>query len=286
MADIDILTVCERFDWHYIMGIEPGKPEDFSDLRRALAAAGELAPRHGMVPLVDLAPQLADTETRSMVVPYGNAGLPADTYVFDECYCTDPACDCRRVLVSVFSKEERTQLATINYAFDSAGLDEDDPERLFLDPLNPQTRLGFMLLVLFEQMLEDDEYRLRLGRHYEHVKALQHDSPIRRIRAPKATVAPRLARAQAPGPNPPLSSGKERVFVFDPQVTRLLGEVASDRWERAIATAGGQVARAAATCGIADMVPGARVLRGRSPEDAMAAYLRAANKKGRSCRPS
>lgn len=187
--------LCQQHGWHYVIGMEPGEPEDLRDLAHALRQAGRSDEMGAMVPFAERFPELAECETRVAIVGTGDAALPADEYAFVESYCTDPACDCRRVILAVMSTKRRVQVATINHAFDPPGPDDLDPEQTFLDPLNPQSDLGPALLRLFEEVILDDEaYRRRLERHY----GLMKGSAVRRIVAPRQqTIAP-MRRALGP----------------------------------------------------------------------------------------
>lgn len=66
----------------------------------------------------------------------------------------------------------------------------------------------------------------------------------------------------------------EQAFLFDPQLTRCLGAVERDAWEEAISFSGGNVANAADECGLKDIPKGAKVLWGRSAEEALGIYRR------------
>lgn len=71
----------------------------------------------------------------------------------------------------------------------------------------------------------------------------------------------------------------ERAFLFDPDLTRCLGEVEREEWEFAISICGGDVAAAAAECGLAGVPRGARALWGSSAEEALGIYRRWQKKK-------
>jgi hypothetical protein len=66
----------------------------------------------------------------------------------------------------------------------------------------------------------------------------------------------------------------ERAFLFDVNLSRCVAEVDREDWERAIRTSGGGVSAAAAECGLPDVPPGAKILWGRSAEEAVAIYRR------------
>lgn len=133
--------ICEQHGWHYVLGMEPGEPEDLRDLARALRQAGRSDELGAMVPFAERFPDLGRLETRTALVGPGHAELPEDEYAFVENYCTDPSCDCRRVVIAVLSARQRAQVATINYAFDPPSAGDLEQEQIFLDPLNPQSDL-------------------------------------------------------------------------------------------------------------------------------------------------
>ncbi len=97
-----------------------------------------------MIMLFSLFPDVARQETRSITVPEPTATgvvppLPAGRYGFAECFCVDPECDCRRVVVAVLSERHKRQVAAINHAFEKPAKGSIVKEQTFLDPLNPQS---------------------------------------------------------------------------------------------------------------------------------------------------
>ena len=75
-------------------------------------------------PFHDLFPEVAERESRTVRLEIGRPGgvdFLAGDYLFFESYCTDPDCDCERVLLSVIEKT-RGIVATISYGFDGAEL--------------------------------------------------------------------------------------------------------------------------------------------------------------------
>ncbi|MGA2441650.1 MAG: hypothetical protein ABSH08_11870 [Tepidisphaeraceae bacterium] len=120
--------------------------------------------------------ELAERETRTVILKapalqYGRLVLPADEYGFDELYCVERACDCRRVMINVLARHARAHVATINHAFDPPSHDYDPPDQTFLDPLNRQSEWSDALLDIFVNVvLADSAYRQRLLRHYNLFK--------------------------------------------------------------------------------------------------------------------
>jgi hypothetical protein len=176
------VAICEQHGWHYILGMEPDKPEDLRDLGRALRRTGRSDESGAMVPFVERFPDIARLEMRTAMVGPGDTELPEDDYAFVENYCAAPSCDCRRVLIAVMSERQRAQVATINHAFDPPSADDVEEDQTFLDPLNPQSDLSPALIELFEEVaLGDEAYCRRLERHYDLMKG---NSGTRRIVAP------------------------------------------------------------------------------------------------------
>lgn len=64
----------------------------------------------------------------------------------------------------------------------------------------------------------------------------------------------------------------EKAFLFDGSLDTCLGEFERDDWEFALSMAGGDTARAALECGIAEVPAGAKALWGRSAEEARSTY--------------
>jgi len=164
--------------------------------------------------------ELAERETRTLTLTapvrqHGRLVLPADEYGFDELYCVERKCDCRRVMINVLARYARAQVATINHAFDPPTHDYDPPDQTFLDPLNRQSEWSRALLDIFTNLvLADPAYRQRLLRHYLLFKEAVADPthPCQRfLRASElekmdAGIAPR----QSPIPPPPRRGRRKR----------------------------------------------------------------------------
>jgi hypothetical protein len=137
-------------------------------------------------------PALAEAETRTLYLRDGSPGpdrIPDGDYSFVEAYCTDPKCDCRRVLLNVLKRDEGI-VGVISFAFDP-----DAPMRgPFFDPLHPRPSYADEFLELMNDVvLSDPAYVARLERHYEMVKAKCGESapPRRSGRRPKKPKRPR-----------------------------------------------------------------------------------------------
>jgi hypothetical protein len=121
-----------------------------------------------LIPFVVVEPELGAQETRVLYVLAKTDELPTGSYGLLECYCPDPDCDCRRVLLIVVEERQPGRpLAYISYAFD------EDAEMAgpLLDPINPQSEYAEVLLERVEDfVLTDSRYVARLERHYQMVK--------------------------------------------------------------------------------------------------------------------
>jgi hypothetical protein len=143
-------------------------------------------------------PEVADKETRSVHIGEG-PGIPAGEYVFVEAYCTDPACDCERVMLTVVERKGG-HVATISYGFNPAKtrawLREPNP---FLDPLNPQSPYAEEILSLFQEVALDAEYDERLRRHYRMVKeAVKAGAPRAVNQGPESVLRERPPKGRPP----------------------------------------------------------------------------------------
>lgn len=176
-----------------------------------------------MLPFRALDADLAQREVRVLHVEAGG-GLPAGAYLFEEAYCTEPGCDCRRVLLQVLHAETRTHVATINYAFEPPKPPHDVEGQVFLDRLNPQSDVSAFLLEFFvKSMLSDKDYVARLHRHYDLWKRAVDDPshPAHPRLCPPGTGSTRPAfPRQVParrssariGPNAPCPCGSGKKF--------------------------------------------------------------------------
>jgi hypothetical protein len=125
---------------------------------------------------VKLFPGLAEKERRSVilaedVVEDGKVFLPADEYAFDEAYCTEPSCNCRRVVLNVYARRGKSYVATISHSFEPPERGALISRQTFLDPLETQSKWSGAVLDLFvNSVLKDAAYRQRLVRHYRMAK--------------------------------------------------------------------------------------------------------------------
>ena len=129
-------------------------------------------------------PKIAEHETRSITVLENGEILPIGEYSFIELYCEDKKCDCRRVMVHVFSgdsSQKHPRLAVLSFGWEpkafyrkwAPNLSDDDLKYFrgpALDPREKQTIHSEHLLTCFKMMLNDDVYRQRIIRHYVQFK--------------------------------------------------------------------------------------------------------------------
>lgn len=131
----------------------------------------------------DVFPEKTKTELRTATIVDGspNDTLPIGTYIFTEYYCTDPDCNCQRVLVKVFHARSESarpeEVATISYSWNPKSdeiweIVHGDMPNPFLDPFHRQAEYAPVLLNLWNSMIEYDKaYALRLRRHYDEIRS-------------------------------------------------------------------------------------------------------------------
>ena len=123
-------------------------------------------------------PEIAEKETRCIIITNKQRGLPNGEYFLVESYCNDPKCDCRRVFINFLHKEEI--LATVGYGWESLDFYEKwigepdmavDAKGPVLELTGPNTKYSETILRLFKEViLKDKQYIERLKRHYDMFK--------------------------------------------------------------------------------------------------------------------
>lgn len=123
-------------------------------------------------------PELAKTELRNICCQ-NHPKLPNGIYLFNEMYCPDIHCDCRKVTIVVMTPNNDI-FATIAYGWASPkyyykwGLDRKGVKWLTqgnLDPLGSQSPYANEFLNIFLSMLDKDRfYTKRLKEHYDLYK--------------------------------------------------------------------------------------------------------------------
>jgi hypothetical protein len=136
-----------------------------------------------MTPFHSVFRELAQREVRCVRLgpaadPVPEPGLLADEYIYLEFYCEDLDCDCRRVFLQVIAKGQPGKVfASIAYGWEKESFyrkrmpwapdEAKGTVRGELDPLNEQSEFAEDFLDLFQRVVLDEPYRLRLRRHYQ-----------------------------------------------------------------------------------------------------------------------
>ena len=139
------------------------------------------------VPFYELLPDIAFDETRTITLTKNFNSLPPGDYALYEMYCDDMKCDCRKVIISVTSKQLKKTLAYIAFGWESKyfyarKLDMGTQGNRFtkseqamlkeakgpcLNSMSPQSKYAPDILELVSiHILEDKAYVDRLKRHY------------------------------------------------------------------------------------------------------------------------
>ena len=153
----------------------------------------------GYKPFHEYCPEIGSNEYRSMRIQEG-FGLPRDEYGFMELYCTDPGCDCRRVIFWVVARKRLGKpVATIAYGWESPEFYvkwmHGDPlgaqmAGLSTAMLGPQSELTEPLLKACEELvLTDPKYVERLKQHYALFRKAV-DAKAGKHRAPSPSAGP------------------------------------------------------------------------------------------------
>lgn len=137
-----------------------------------------------MRPFFTLCLETAKAETRSITIQGMIHAPPEIDLLFDENYCDETGCDCRRVLLIARVCDDYDRiLATINYGWEPAAYYQAwtksmAPEMAAgmsgasLEPFGKQSRhAGEILQLAEEHLFSDPEYVSRLQRHYLEFKA-------------------------------------------------------------------------------------------------------------------
>jgi hypothetical protein len=116
--------------------------------------------------------ELALREMRLIEVR-GSKDLPDGEYTLVESYCSEPGCDCRRVLLQIFTRDNSQPLAFVSYGWaprefyaQRCGGDDFDYCGPYLEPMAGQSAQAQALLELVRVALSDPDYVEQLKRHY------------------------------------------------------------------------------------------------------------------------
>jgi hypothetical protein len=121
----------------------------------------------------------AAKETRTIKITTSDLGVPRGEYMLLENYCSDPRCDCRKVMINVVTTPPSRILATIGYGWESLEFytkwmhgDKEIAKIItgaYLEPGGIQTKYAQNFLEVFKAILSD-EYVARLKKHYRMFK--------------------------------------------------------------------------------------------------------------------
>ena len=126
----------------------------------------------------DYFPEIAERETRTIILPNPTDGLPEGHYSLLEMFCDEAGCDCRRVFFYVVSSFRKGPEAVVAYgweddAFYARWMKEDDPmciETLRGPSLNlasPQSELAPAIVDLIKNVaIKDIAFVERIKCHY------------------------------------------------------------------------------------------------------------------------
>ena len=128
-------------------------------------------------------PALAIKETRCISAFINNDfGVPADDYGLIELFCETPDCDCRRVMLMVMSGKSNTQVAVINFGWESRKFYEkwyrakdkseiDELKGPCLNRMSQQSKYAAKILEMVgTTVLKEENYIERLKQHYHLFK--------------------------------------------------------------------------------------------------------------------
>ncbi len=153
----------------------PGEPAPARSGAPALDELAKTSPPGGMMPLDMLFADLAREEACTLR-PVLDGSDETVEYVAREFYCTEPRCDCRRVILRFMDPQRKRVVASVDYAFDPAKPPFEDEPQISLDPLNPQSEQSELVLRAFEGMVAaEPDHRERLLRHYRLWKSVVDD---------------------------------------------------------------------------------------------------------------
>lgn len=157
-------------------------------------------------------PDIGVTEYR-MVMPIVD-GKVVEELLFVERYCNEPDCDCRRVVVKVFSEKERRDGGSFEVADLSFGWEPESYYRRWaggpvsaaqlkdlkgpaVRMLTPQTSRSNEMLGHFQTLLGDPAYVARIRRHYAMFRAAIDQESARATRPPVNRRERRAARRRS-----------------------------------------------------------------------------------------
>jgi hypothetical protein len=132
------------------------------------------------IPFYEECPIVADKQTRTtFILDKKLYGIPAGQYAFIENYCTDPECDCRKVMVNIIRVNNKSGkiLGTISYGWEGLKFYTQwlyGDKKLAKEMKGPSLELGGIqseysaqCLTMFKEVgLHDFTFLQRLPEHY------------------------------------------------------------------------------------------------------------------------
>lgn len=143
------------------------------------------------IPFFKKCPEVADAETRTvMIFDEKLYGIPEGQYAFIENYCSDPKCDCRKVMINIIRVDDQSgdNIGTISYGWEKLSFYTKwlyGDSELAKEMKGPSIELGGHIsthpevaIKLFKKAgLGDSTFTDRLPKHYAlFKKAIEKDS--------------------------------------------------------------------------------------------------------------
>ncbi|MFZ4547061.1 MAG: hypothetical protein ACOYN4_06490 [Bacteroidales bacterium] len=122
-------------------------------------------------------PEIAEKETR-VIQFFEGTELAGDTLILIEMFCDEPKCDCRRVMLNVFSEKRKEFVAAIAFGWENERFykkwypygNENDIKELKGPALNAMSRTTdiseIVLKSVTELVLSQQNYIDRVKEHY------------------------------------------------------------------------------------------------------------------------
>jgi hypothetical protein len=131
-------------------------------------------------PFDQICHDVAMAEMRACVVPGPSTSGPGGRHILREFYCTEPGCDCRRVMVQFVQDFKPSRVAaSINYGWETAWFytawvrDRKVGREMAgatLEPFAEQGPHAEEFLKIFDRLIEDPQVVAAFRRHYALVK--------------------------------------------------------------------------------------------------------------------
>ncbi len=131
-------------------------------------------------PFDQICPEIGSKEMRLCTVPTTKLGVPAGEYFLREFYCTEPDCDCRRVLVQFLAVHGNGEAAaSINFGWEKAQYYKKwsrvpdlwrEMAGATLEPFVEQGPHGDLFLAIFKNLVKNPALVAVFRRHYLLVK--------------------------------------------------------------------------------------------------------------------